>query len=85
MTETITHRNFPHEFHASYQAKGVYNQISNYFEEPEPGTTLWKMENVFKFSGAMAIMIPFMKKAFKKNTLLSMERFKVFAETAEKQ
>ena len=43
------------------------------------------MENVFKFSGTMAIMIPFMKKAFKKNTLLSMERFKVFAETAEKQ
>jgi len=84
MKETITHRNFPSEFHASYQAKGVYNQVYNYFEEPEPGTTLWRTKNIFKFRGAMAIMIPLMKKAFKKNTLLSMERFKVFAETAEK-
>jgi len=85
MTETITKRNFPDEFQAIYETRGVYNQVHNYFEEPEPGTTLWKMENVFKFSGAMAMMVPFMKKAFKNNTLLSMERFKVFAETAEKQ
>ena len=85
MKETIILRNFPHEFHASYQARGVYNQVFNYFEEPEPGTTLWKTQNIFKFRGAMAFMIPFMKRAFKNNTLLSMERFKVFAETTEKQ
>jgi len=85
MTETIIRRDFPREFHADYRAKGVYNQVCNYFEAPEPGTTLWRTENIFKFRGAMAVMIPFMKKAFKNNTLLSMERFKVFAESAEKQ
>jgi len=83
MKEIIAHRNFPDEFHAIYQVKGVYNRVRNYFEEPEPGATLWRTENIFQFRGAMAIMIPFMRKAFKKNTLLSMERFKVFAETAE--
>jgi hypothetical protein len=84
MTETITRRNFPREFHADYRAKGVYNQVFNYFEEPETGTTLWRTENTFKFRGAMAVMIPFLRKAFKDNTLLSMERFKVFVETSEK-
>jgi hypothetical protein len=81
MTETITHRNLPDEFHRTYEAKGVYNQVFNYFSEPEPGTTLWKTENIFRFRGTMAVMIPFMKKAFIHNTRLSMERFKAFAES----
>jgi hypothetical protein len=85
MTETITKRNLPGEFHGTYKARGVYNEVYNYFTEPEPGTTLWRSENIFRFSGAMAVMIPFMKKAFKNNTLLSMERFKVFAEAADKK
>ena len=85
MTETITKRNLPEEFHAVYKARGVYNQVFNYFIEPEPGTTLWRNENIFKFGGLMALMAPFMVKAFKDNTLLSMERFKVFAEAADKK
>ena len=85
MTETITRRNLPDEFHATYKAKGVYNEIYNYFTEPESGTTLWRIVSVFRFKGLMALMAPFMKKAFTENTLLSMERFKIFAETADKK
>lgn len=84
MVETITKRDFPDEFHGTYEARGVFNQVSNYFSEPEPGTTVWRTENIFKFRGMMALMAPFMKKAFTHNTLLTMERFKVFAETTDK-
>lgn len=80
LVETITKRNLPDEFHSTYESRGVFNQVSNYFSEDKAGTTLWKTENVFRFSGMMALMAPFMKKAFTHNTLLSMERFKVFAE-----
>ena len=83
MTETITKRKLPDEFHAVYKARGVYNEMYNYFSEPEPGITLWKTVSIFRFKGMMALMAPFMKKAFTDNTLLSMERFKVFAETTQ--
>lgn len=85
MTETITLRKLPDEFHGVYKAKGVYNEMYNYFRESEAGITLWKTVSVFRFNGLMALMAPFIKKAFMDNTLLSMERFKVFAETADKK
>jgi hypothetical protein len=84
MTETISHRNLPDEFHAIYTAKGVYNEMYNYFSEADAESTLWKTVSVFRFKGLMALMAPFMKQAFRDNTLLSMERFKVFAETGGK-
>ncbi len=80
MTETITKRNFPDEFHGVYKARGVYNEMLNYFTDLEDNKTLWRTVSIFKFSGLMAIMAPFMKVAFKNNTLLSMERFKSFSE-----
>lgn len=83
MEETITSRNFPDEFSAAYKAKGVHNVINNYFTEDTPGQTTWKMFNVFRFSGLMALMAPFMKTAFEANTVLSMERFRSFAEQSE--
>lgn len=79
MTETITRRNFPDEFHCTYKARGVYNEMYNYFEV-DGDKTLWRTVNVFKFNGLMAFMAPFMKSAFINNTLLNMERFKTFAE-----
>ena len=79
MTEVITRRNFPDEFHCSYKARGVYNEMYNYFEE-DGDKTLWRTVSIFKFRGLMAFMAPFMKAAFIKNTLLNMERFKEFAE-----
>jgi hypothetical protein len=80
MIETITERNFPDEFFATYKAKGVYNEMYNYFTEPEENLTTWRSVSVFKFRGFMALMAPFMQNAFKSNTLLNMERFKTFAE-----
>jgi len=85
MVETITQRNLPDEFHGTYEARGVFNQVSNFFTEEKDGTTVWRTENVFRFKGMMALMAPFMKKAFTHNTLLTMERFKVFAESSEKK
>lgn len=83
ITETIKKRDFPEEYRATYTSKGVYNEVTNYFTEPEPGRTLWTMINIFKFKGIMALMAPFMKTAFSSNTLLNMERFKAFAEQNE--
>ncbi len=80
MTETITKRKLPEEFHAVYEAKGVYNEMYNYFVENEPGRTTWRTVSVFRFRGLMALMAPFMKTAFTGNTLLNMERFKNFVE-----
>lgn len=75
----VTKRNFPEEFCVTYKSKGVYNEVVNLFSEPEPGRTHWKMINYFRFGGMMVLMAPFIKSAFTSNTLLNMERFKVFA------
>jgi len=80
MTETITRRNFPDEFHAVYKARGVYNEMYNYFLESDNGKTIWRTTSVFRFRGLMALMAPFMKSAFMNNTIMSLERFKAFAE-----
>ena len=83
MIETITNRNLPDEFHGTYEAKGVFNEMFNYFTEPAANKTTWRTVSVFRFRGMMALMAPFMKSAFTKNTLLNMERFKIFAENKE--
>jgi hypothetical protein len=85
MTETITRRNLPDEFHVLYKAKGVSNEIYNHFIETEPGKTTWRTVNVLRFRGLMALMALFMKSAFKSQTLLTMERFKIFAENSKHQ
>ncbi len=83
MTETITRRNLPDEFHGIYEARGVYNEMYNYFAVIDENHTLWRTISIFKFRGLMALMAPFMKSAFTGNTLLNMERFKNFAENVE--
>ena len=37
MIETIIKRNFPEEFHSTYDAKGVHNIQKNYFKETADG------------------------------------------------
>jgi hypothetical protein len=59
---------------------GVVNTVQNLFAASVEGTTRWKVVNHFRFRGLMKWMAPFMKQAFRSNTLLSMERFKMFAE-----
>ena len=84
MTETIIAKRIPEHFHMSYKARGVYNEVENWFTEPEPGITLWRTVNIFRFRGFMMLMAPFMKQAFIHNTMLNMDRFKIFAENPEK-
>ncbi|NAY93303.1 SRPBCC family protein [Muricauda sp. JGD-17] len=80
MVETIIKRNFPHELHASYDTKGVQNIQKNYFEEVD-GKTLWKSDNIFKFSSFMMKLIGIlMPGAFKKQTMKYLNDFKAFAE-----
>ena len=81
MTETILTRNLPDEFSGTYEARGVWNEVKNYFEEQENDRTLWRMENEFVFSGFfMKLMGFFMPGAFRKQTAKSMAAFKRFAE-----
>lgn len=81
MTETITKRNLPEEFHARYEARGVLNIQENYFKEAGNNGTLWTSINEFKFKGAMKFFALLMPRAFRRQTLKYMERFKEFAES----
>lgn len=83
MLETIVTRNLPEEFSATYEAKGVFNRISNHFYEEGPDKTRWVMESDFEFSGAYKLMGIFMKGTFPKETMKQMNSFKTFAENDE--
>ena len=80
LIETILKRNFPHEFHATYDAKNVHNIQKNYFKEIDGQSTKWISEADFNFSGMMKIMGFLMPGAFKKQSLKYMQDFKAFAE-----
>lgn len=80
MTETIIKRELPGSIDMVYRSQGVYNRIENRFTEQESDVTMWRSENYFRFRGIMMIMAPFLKRAFMHNTLLNMDRFKLFAE-----
>lgn len=80
MTETVKQNHLPESYHVEYRSRGVYNEMRNRFEEAGPDRTLWRAENLFRFRGLMALMAPFLKTAFRSNTILHMERFRTFAE-----
>ncbi len=81
MVETIMKNQFPEEFHAHYDAKGVHNEQSNYFYELEGGKTKWVSDSMFKFAGFGMKLIAFlMPGAFKKQSLKYLNDFKNFAE-----
>jgi uncharacterized membrane protein len=81
MNETITANNFPESFDATYTAPGVVNPCHNIFKDLGDGETQWTMESEFTFSGFMALMSRFMRKAFPRETLASMEKFKAWIES----
>lgn len=83
MIETITVKDFPKEFSATYEAKGVWNEMRNYFEEIDNNTTRWRSDSHFEFSGFMKLMGIFMSGAFKKQSQKSLDRFKDFAEATK--
>jgi hypothetical protein len=80
MIETITARNFPEEFSATYEAHKVWNLIENRFIENGPEKTHWILDTEFKCGGMVRIMALLMPGMFKKNTFTFMNRFKDFAE-----
>lgn len=80
MEETITVKNLPKEFSGTYEAKGVWNEVRNYFEEID-GTTKWTSVCHFKFKGFMKLMAFVMPGAFKKQSQKYLDQFKVFAES----
>jgi hypothetical protein len=81
MTETIIKNNFPNEFFANYDAKGVHNEQQNYFEELPNGSTRWRSDSVFKFSSfGLKFFSWIMPGAFKKQSMVYLKDFKAFAE-----
>lgn len=83
MTETITLNNLPEEFHATYEAKGVFNIQENFFETTPGNHTKWISHSEFRFSGFMKLIGWFMPGAFKKQSYQFMEDFKNFVEKGE--
>lgn len=79
MVETITVNDLPDEFSATYETKGVYNEVKNYFKD-EGDKTRWISKHVFKFSGFMKIIGFLFKKSFPKQSYAFQENFKEFAE-----
>ncbi len=81
LVETITKNDFPAEFHANYDTKGVHNVQQNFFHETPEGGTRWVSESEFQFAGfGMKLMGFLMPGAFKKQSLKYLNDFKSFAE-----
>ncbi len=80
MVETITVKNLPDEFTATYEAKGLYNIVENHFVAKGEHQTQYITVQDFQFTGFMKLMAVFMPGAFKKQSMKHMEAFKIFAE-----
>ena len=79
--ETITKSDFPNEFHATYNTKGMNNIQKNHFSKTSEGFTKWTSVNEFiPLNFPMRIMLFLMPSAFKKQSLKYMQDFKNFAE-----
>ena len=80
MTETILRKNLPEEFSFQFEAKGVWNEVENYFEIIDSKRTKWIIKNDFRGKGMITVMMFLMPGMFKKQTLKFMDAFKSFAE-----
>lgn len=81
LIETITKNNFPEEFHANYDAKGMHNEQQNFFENVDENTTKWTSHTEFEFqSFGMKVFGFIMPGMFKKQSMKYMLDFKSFVE-----
>lgn len=81
MIETIVKNNLPHEFHATYETKGIYNIQKNYFEYLDSSATKWISKSEFKFTSLFFKVYSFIAPgSFKKQSLKYMKDFKKFTE-----
>ena len=83
LLETITVRNLPHEFSGTYETKGVFNIVKNFFYPKGENQCLIVSECEFQFSGFMKILAFLMPGMFKKQSQKFLEQFKNFAESQE--
>jgi ribosome-associated toxin RatA of RatAB toxin-antitoxin module len=82
MIETIIRKNLPFELSGTYEAKGVFNEIKNYFTPIGADKTKYSLESEFKFKGLMNLIALIIPGMFKKQSQKSLEQFKTFAEQA---
>jgi hypothetical protein len=81
MIETITVRDLPKEFSGTYEAKGVFNLVTNRFEALPDGSTRYTSDTAFQFKGLMMKFLGLlMPGAFRKQSQKYMDDFKSFAE-----
>ena len=80
MIETITKNNLPVQFDGTYEAKGVFNKMTNRFIAINENKTKWISHNIFKLSGFLKIIGLLMPGSFSKQSCKYMEQFKKFAE-----
>lgn len=81
LVETITRRNFPNEFHATYDTKGMHSIQENYFERTQEGYTKWVIKSEFlplNFSRRLMIIVS--PNMFRKQSKKYMQDFKNFVE-----
>jgi carbon monoxide dehydrogenase subunit G len=81
MIETVTTRNLPKEFSGTYEAKGVYNEVKNYFYELPGGKTRYVTDQEFKFKGLMKCIAFLAPGMFKKQSHKHLASFKKFVES----
>lgn len=80
MTETITKKNLPEEWHGIYTSNGMESTQKNYFEAINDHQTKWTSYSEFKFSGFMKLISKLLPDIFKKRSILVQQDFKTFVE-----
>ncbi len=80
MMETITRNELPQHFDGYYEMKGMRNEVRNTFVSCGLNRTRWTSDTDYHFKGLMALIAPFMKENFRKQSTILMKNFKGFAE-----
>lgn len=82
MIETIVKKDLPQAWHATYEAKNVWNRQENSFISTPSNHTIWRADSEFKFSGIMKFFaLLYGKNGFKKQSMKHLVAFKEFAES----
>ncbi len=85
LIETITKRELPNEFSGTYETKGIWNSVQNFFSEAGSNRTHWRMMAEFRgttlFMKLMCLFAPWM---FKTQSMRMLKQFKAFAESESK-
>ena len=80
MMETITRNELPRHFDGFYEMKGMRTEVQNSFTSIGLNRTQWTSDVEYRFKGIMALIAPFMKENFRKQSVILMKNFKGFCE-----